>query len=379
MVNNEVKVESVQISSGGFIFYFEKETQKLFVLLIRNRKGEFWIPKGKLEKGEDQITAAFREIEEEVGLTKQQIKYIDFCFLDKYTYIDSGKLLGKELYINVFEADRKYVLKPEDGEIDITNAEWHEYEEALKVISFNKNELVLSRQIFENITVSRNMSTEIFINSLKEEILIQSFCPYLECFIIFGSYVYSGSDPKDVDICVVLNNRNANVQSITGYIYSRFENPDITLYFKDELLSGIPFTDIGNGIFAIEYLSYGVAVYGDNFFKELFQKINKEKYKESLLQKAFEYVLRLRVVYYSNKSEEEKKNYFYKYVFRLSKSLLLFLGEDYFHLMKLSNGEIVELLDNRNIIKTKKEGYGDLQSLFFLYEELNMFLLTLKL
>lgn len=223
------------------------------------------------------------------------------------------------------------------------------------------------------------MSTQVFVSSLKEEISVQTFCQDLECFIIFGSYVYSGSDPKDVDICVVLNNRNADIQSVTNYIYSRFENPDITLYFKDELVSRVPFTDIGNGIYAIEYLSYGVAVYGDNFFRELLKKINKEKYKESLLQKAFEYVLRLRVIYYSNKSEEEKKNYFYKYVFRLSKSLLLFLGEDYFDLMKLSNEEIVVLLNNRNIIKTKKEGYNDLQSLFFLFEELNMFLLTLKL
>lgn len=149
MTNNDIRVESIQISSGGFIFYFEKETQKLFVVLIKNRKGEFWIPKGKLEKNEDQLSAAFREIEEEVGLTKTQIKYVDFCYLDKYTYTDSGKLLGKELYINVFEASGQYVLKPKDNEIDITNAGWYEYDEALTMISFNKNELMFSKQIFE--------------------------------------------------------------------------------------------------------------------------------------------------------------------------------------------------------------------------------------
>lgn len=149
MINNDIKVESVQISSGGFIFYFEKETKKIFVLLIKNRKGEFWIPKGKLEKDEDQLSAAFREIEEEVGLTKTQIKYVDFCYLDKYTYTDSGKCLGKELYINVFEADKQYAPKPEDDEIDITGARWYEYDEAITIISFNKNELMLSKQIFE--------------------------------------------------------------------------------------------------------------------------------------------------------------------------------------------------------------------------------------
>lgn len=156
MIHNEMKVESVQTSSGGFIFFIKKETNQVFVLLIKNRKGEFWIPKGKLEKGEDQVSAAFREIEEEVGLSKEQIQYIGFCFLDKYTYTEGQKLLGKELYINVFEAKDRYKPKPEDGEADmvdagwdITGADWYEYEKALEIISFNKQELVQSKQILD--------------------------------------------------------------------------------------------------------------------------------------------------------------------------------------------------------------------------------------
>ena len=149
MTNNEAKVESIQVSSGGFIFFNKKDTRQVFVLLIKNRKGEFWIPKGKLEKNEDQLSAAFREIKEEVGFSKEQIKYIDFCYLDKYTYKEGEKLLGKELYINIFEANEQYIPTPEDGEIDITNADWYEYENARDIISFNKNELVKSKQIFD--------------------------------------------------------------------------------------------------------------------------------------------------------------------------------------------------------------------------------------
>lgn len=149
MINNETKVESVQISSGGFIFFIKKETKQVFVLLIKNRKGEYWIPKGKLEKGEDQLSAAFREIEEEVGLSKEQISYIDFCSFDKYTYKEDQKFLGKELYLNVFEAKEQYKPKPEDGEVDITNADWYEYEKALDIISFNKQELIKSKEILD--------------------------------------------------------------------------------------------------------------------------------------------------------------------------------------------------------------------------------------
>lgn len=149
MTNNEIKVESTQVSSGGFIFFIKKETNQVFVLLIKNRKGEYWIPKGKLESGEDQLSAAFREIEEEVGLSKEQIRYIDFCFLDKYTYMEGQKLLGKELYINVFDARDQYKPRSGDDEIDITGVDWYDYEKALEIISFNRNELVKSKMILD--------------------------------------------------------------------------------------------------------------------------------------------------------------------------------------------------------------------------------------
>ena len=62
------------ISSGGFIFYRNKKNGELFTILIKNKKGEWWIPKGHIEEGEEQVAAAFREIEEEIGLKKDQLK-----------------------------------------------------------------------------------------------------------------------------------------------------------------------------------------------------------------------------------------------------------------------------------------------------------------
>jgi predicted nucleotidyltransferase len=109
-----------------------------------------------------------------------------------------------------------------------------------------------------------------FIETLKAEIKNEPFVDSVVCFIIFGSYVYFGKDPNDVDICVIVKNRNVDLKLLSNYIYSKFKNPDVTIYFKDELESNIPFTDIGNGVFAIEYLSYGIPLYGDNFFKDLF-------------------------------------------------------------------------------------------------------------
>ncbi|MDP3729449.1 MAG: NUDIX hydrolase [bacterium] len=140
------------ISSGGFIFYKDKENGDLFVLLIKNKKNEYWIPKGHIEEGEDQASAAFREIGEEVGLNKNQIKYIDLCHLYKFSFTDdNGNPNTKEIYMNVFEAHEKYDLNLEQGETDIRAGEWFEYSKALETImSFSKNELIRAKEMFEN-------------------------------------------------------------------------------------------------------------------------------------------------------------------------------------------------------------------------------------
>src|ERR1700683_2200436 len=52
-------------SAGGVILNSKGE-----VALVLNGKGAYWgLPKGHLDEGEDSMTAALREIEEETGLT----------------------------------------------------------------------------------------------------------------------------------------------------------------------------------------------------------------------------------------------------------------------------------------------------------------------
>ncbi len=151
-VKMNTKFAGHHVSSGGFIFYKDQTTGKIYNLLIKNKKNEYWIPKGHIEEGEDQIAAAFREIEEEVGLGKNQLKYIGLCHLYKFSFTDdNGKPNTKEIYMNVFEADEKYDLKVEQGETDIRGGEWFEYSKALQTImSFSKNELIKAKEMFES-------------------------------------------------------------------------------------------------------------------------------------------------------------------------------------------------------------------------------------
>lgn len=149
--NNESGMKKIthHISSGGFIFYKDKETEEIFILLIKNKKGEYWIPKGHLEEDEDQVDAAFREIEEETTLKKSLLKYVGFCSLIKYSFTEAGAENSKEVYMNVFEALEKTKLTPRIGDIEVTDIEWFKYRDALQIISFNKEELTRSKEMYE--------------------------------------------------------------------------------------------------------------------------------------------------------------------------------------------------------------------------------------
>lgn len=140
------------VSSGGFIFHKNPQSDELYTLLIKNKKGEWWIPKGHIEENEDHVEAAFREIEEEVGLKREQLKYIGLCHLYKFSFIDDqGYSNTKEIYMNVFMATDIHGLTMEQNNTtDIRDVAWIPYGEALEVImSFSKNELVKAREIYE--------------------------------------------------------------------------------------------------------------------------------------------------------------------------------------------------------------------------------------
>jgi 8-oxo-dGTP pyrophosphatase MutT (NUDIX family) len=141
---NMVKHES----AGGFVFFEDPKTHKLFVALLRKKDGNYVIPKGHLRKEEIYEEAALREIKEEL-LLKVEPKIVSFLCIDSYTFTldDSGVIHSKNVYLYVFQVKDKVTIEPPEDE-GFGSAEWLPFETAVQKIAFDKKNLLDARQSF---------------------------------------------------------------------------------------------------------------------------------------------------------------------------------------------------------------------------------------
>jgi 8-oxo-dGTP pyrophosphatase MutT (NUDIX family) len=111
-------------SAGGVVFGPDNK------VIIVSQHGLSWsLPKGHIEDGEDLLTAAKREIEEETGVTS--LEYIDHLVeYSRYKLAKNGDDDNSELKIItlfVFRTD-EVVLNPQDP--DNPDARWVDIDEA---------------------------------------------------------------------------------------------------------------------------------------------------------------------------------------------------------------------------------------------------------
>ncbi len=117
---------AIETSAGAVVFHRGEQIEYLLLF------SSFWgFPKGHIESGEEERTAALREIREEAGL---EVAIIDgFRYVEKYTYQRKGKLNQKQAIYFVAEArNRAARLSPEHS--DMT---WLPFDEALAHLQFD--------------------------------------------------------------------------------------------------------------------------------------------------------------------------------------------------------------------------------------------------
>lgn len=83
------------------------------------------VPAGKLEKGEDPQEAAFRELEEETGLSAKELTLLK-------TMYPSPGYTDEKIYIYKAEGFTEGELNPDEDEF--VEVEWHPMDEALKMV-----------------------------------------------------------------------------------------------------------------------------------------------------------------------------------------------------------------------------------------------------
>jgi len=102
------------------IVVFRLIDNQYHVLVLHGLRGDLDIPKGVCDPGEDTLTAALRETEEEAGLTDLYfpLEHINECFDSLY------------VYIAITEQEVNITPNPKSGIIEHLGYEWMDIESA---------------------------------------------------------------------------------------------------------------------------------------------------------------------------------------------------------------------------------------------------------
>ncbi|MBT9133209.1 MAG: putative mutator protein MutT4 [Firmicutes bacterium] len=134
----------VEKSAGAIIFRREKNQIKYLLLHYpsgsRTSKDYLDLPKGHIEKGENELDAAKREVEEETGL--KDIEFTkDFKETIRYFFKAEGKTILKLVTF--------YLVKTNEKEVKISREhigyKWLPYKEAIKQLTFKNAKEVLKK------------------------------------------------------------------------------------------------------------------------------------------------------------------------------------------------------------------------------------------
>ena len=107
-------------------------------LLLHYPEGHWDLPKGHVEKGEEEITTALRELEEETGL--KNVEVIEgFKEKTHYFFKNKNDLISKTVMFFLIRAESKDIKISFEHQNHI----WLKYDEAIKKITFkNVKEIV---------------------------------------------------------------------------------------------------------------------------------------------------------------------------------------------------------------------------------------------
>lgn len=126
------------VSSGGVVYRWENGTA-LFLLLGDNKRHVRCLPKGLMERDEDEVTTAMREVREETGVSR--VKLRGKIGLIKYQFPSRARVFDKTVHFYLFETDQA------DAKVGTEHdfMEWKPYDQALESLSYPNEKDMLTR------------------------------------------------------------------------------------------------------------------------------------------------------------------------------------------------------------------------------------------
>jgi len=125
-----------QFSAGGAVFRRDEE-RDLWLVIKPSGKDTWRLPKGLIERGENSLSTAIREVEEEGGI---EVEVIGKVGLDKIFYKLGGQNFYKTViyYLMEYKRDSKNPISWETDKI-----EWLPFEEALERLTYEGEKKIL--------------------------------------------------------------------------------------------------------------------------------------------------------------------------------------------------------------------------------------------
>ncbi len=121
-----------ETTSGGIVFRHNEKTNGVEILLIKDAKNRWTIPKGHVEEGEEPKATAEREIREETGL--QEMRVMQWLGKVNFRYRRNHTLVLMTMHIYLVEGlGNTNRLHPEDWLSDI---QWLPATEAVDAIAY---------------------------------------------------------------------------------------------------------------------------------------------------------------------------------------------------------------------------------------------------
>ena len=123
-----------EVSSG--IIVFRRVEHEIQFLILYYGHSQWTFPRGKIEREERSFAAALRETKEETGLSRSDLKFVDyFKTYENWTFVKNNKKVYKTVIFYLAETNKKHARIEERSQ----GYAWFTYKEALKIFTGPKN------------------------------------------------------------------------------------------------------------------------------------------------------------------------------------------------------------------------------------------------